>query len=318
MYDVVAVTQEMLDEAAGVNEAIAQMLATAPSTHTVPPEETRRARVEGRGWMGPIARVDTAVDRVVPGPDGDIRLRTFTGDRVEGVYLHIHGGGWVLGGADQQDVLLSHLADEAHVAVVSVDYRLAPEHPFPAGPDDCAAAAAWVCEHATAEWGTDRIVIGGESAGAHLAVLTLLRLRDRWGAADTIRAANLVFGAYDLSMTPSQRSWGDTNLVLSTPIMEWFGDQFLPDTTPEERRRPDISPLYADLAGLVPALFTVGTRDPLIDDSTFMAMRWRTAGNDTTLSVYPESIHGFVAFPTGIARMSLAEQGAFVADHVAP
>jgi acetyl esterase len=221
----------------------------------------------------------------------------------------------VLGGADQQDMPLQRVADEAGVVVVSVEYRLAPEHPFPAAPDDCAAAAEWVVANAASEWGTDRVVIGGESAGAHLAALTLLRLRDQLVAPDAIRAANLVFGAYDISMTPSQRNWGDANLVLSTPIMEWFGEQFLPGWSHEDRRRPEVSPLYADLAGLPPALFTVGTRDPLLDDSLFMSMRWQAAGNQATLSVYPESIHGFVAFPIAIAQASIAEQITFIAEH---
>jgi len=313
MYEVVDVPQEMLDEAAAVNGMVAELLAAAPSTHTLPPEETRRARIEGKGWMGPLTHVDTAVDRTIPGPGGDVTVRTFTGDRVDGVYLHIHGGGWVLGGADQQDVLLQRVADEAGVVVVSVEYRLAPEHPFPAGPDDCLAAARWVIDHAADEWGTDRLVIGGESAGAHLSALTLLRVRDDLAAPNAFCGANLVFGAYDLAMTPSQRAWGDTNLVLSTPIMEWFGEQFTPGWTTDERRRPEASPLYADLAGMPPALFTVGTRDPLIDDSLFMAMRWRAAGAEARLSVYPESIHGFVAFPTGIARLSVAEQIDFIA-----
>lgn len=317
MFETIDFPQEALDESAALNAAIAELLAAAPSTHTLPPEETRRARVEGRGWMGPLTFVETAVDRHVPGPAGDLRLRTFTGDRVDAVYLHLHGGGWVLGGCDQQDVLLQRLADEAHVAVASVEYRLAPEHPFPAAPDDCVAAALWVLEHAADEWGTDRVVIGGESAGAHLAATTLLRVRDEHGSTGAIAAANLVFGAYDLSMTPSQRLWGDQNLVLSTPIMEWFCDHFLPGTSPERRREPDVSPLYADLSGLPPALFTVGRRDPLLDDSLFMAARWRAAGNETSLSVYPEAIHGFVAFPTEIGRASVAEQIAFIARHAA-
>jgi acetyl esterase/lipase len=102
--------------------------------------------------------------------------------------------------------LLHTLATRAHLAVASVDYRLAPEHPFPAGPDDCEAAACWLVEHAQREFGTSRLLIGGESAGGHLSALTLLRMRDRHGAADAFCGANLVFGAFDLGMTPSQRN----------------------------------------------------------------------------------------------------------------
>jgi acetyl esterase/lipase len=211
--------------------------------------------------------------------------------------------------------------------VASVDYRLAPEHPFPAGPDDCEAVARWLLAGGAAELGSDRLVIGGESAGAHLSVLTLLRLRDsdgdagvgggggaaaRDGAATGFLGVNLVFGAYDLGGTPSQRRWGDRNLVLSGPIVDWFLDCFLPGRSPEERRDPAVSPLYADLADLPPALFVVGDLDPLLDDSLFMAARWLAAGNDADLAVFPESIHGFSAFPSALAARAQAMQIAFV------
>jgi acetyl esterase/lipase len=231
------------------------------------------------------------------------------------VYLHIHGGGWVLGSAFQQDVPLWTLANEASVAVVSVEYRLAPEHPFPAGPDDCEAAALWLVKSAAAEFGeaaSTKLVIGGESAGAHLATLTLLRLRDRHAISSAFTAANLVFGVYDLSMTPSQRRWGERNLILSTPIMAWFYDYFLPGVTVEDRRDPQCSPLYADLDGMPPALFSVGALDPLLDDSLFMAARWEAAGNDATLRVYPEAVHGFNAFPMAIAGIANAGMHDFV------
>jgi len=233
------------------------------------------------------------------------------------VYLHLHGGGWVLGSSHQQDVGLWRLANEAQVAVVSVDYRLAPEHPYPAGPDDCEAAALWLVESAAREFGTERLVIGGESAGGHLAAVTLLRLRDRHGVADRFVGANLVYGAFDLSMTPSQQRWGDRNLVLSTPIMAWFYDCFLPGHATDGRRDPDISPLYADLAGLPPALFSVGALDPLLDDSLFMSSRWRAAGNDATLLVYPEAIHGFNAFPLAVSGLANTAQWEFVARSLA-
>jgi acetyl esterase/lipase len=106
-------------------------------------------------------------------------------------------------------------------------------------------------------------------------------------------------------MTPSARSWGDRNLVISTPIMEWFNEMFLPGTTDEERRSPEVSPLYADLGGLPPALFSVGSLDPLLDDSLFMSARWRAAGNQATLQVYPESVHGFIRFPTSIGALAV-------------
>src|SRR6185312_8878873 len=102
----------------------------------------------------------------------------------------------------------------------------------------------------------------------------------------------------------------------SAPIMTFFVDGFLPGRTPEARRAPDLSPLYADLRGLPPALFTVGTLDPLLDDSLFMDARWRAAGNESELRVYPESIHGFNAFPLALARAANAAQYAFLAAHL--
>lgn len=308
----VQVSDELLEQSRTINAAVEQLLAASPSVHLVPPAVTRAQRANGTGAFPAPIKVDACQDRTIAGRGGDITLRIYLPDEIRGVYLHLHGGGWVLGGADQQDLLLQLLASRAHVAAVSVDYRLAPEHPFPAGPDDCETAACWLLEHAKREFGSERLFIGGESAGAHLSALTLLRMRDRHNAAAAFHAANLVFGVYDLGMTPSQRNWGDRNLILSTPIMQWFYDLFTPGLTDTQRRDPALSPLWADLHGLPPALFSVGALDPLLDDSLFMAARWEAAGNDAELLVYPESIHGFHGFPTGIAQLAIEAQLAFV------
>jgi acetyl esterase/lipase len=195
----------------------------------------------------------------------------------------------------------TRLAAACNVATVSVDYRLAPEHPWPAGADDCEAVAAWLLEDAAAEFDTDRLVIGGESAGATLAVITMLRVRERFDAIDRFGGANLVFGAYDLSRTPSQRQRDDTVLI-DAETMRHVVPWVFPGIDAEGLRDPGISALYADLHGLPPALFTVGSEDPLVDDSVFMAARWELAGNEAELAVYPESPHGFTMFPTAIAR----------------
>src|SRR5205085_9248892 len=138
------------------------------------------------------------------------------------------------------------------------------------------AAAVWLAgEEGRAAAGAEGpLAIGGDSAGAHLAVVPLLRLRDRHGITSAFDAAVLQYGGFDLSMTPSQRMWGERNLVLSTPIIRWFGDQFLPGRTREECRDPDISPLYAELHDLPSAIFTIGTADALLDDQLLMAARW--------------------------------------------
>ena len=250
--------------------------------------------------------------RNIPGPDGnDIPLRIVAPDNPRGVYFHIHGGGWVLGGADMQDPKLERIADNTGLAVVSVEYRLAPEHPYPAGPDDCEHAAVWLVTVAKAEFGSDALAIGGESAGGHLAAATLLRLRDRHGYTG-FRGANLVYGAYDLSMTPSQRLFGDERLVLRTIDMVQFYNAFLP--TISDRRDPDISPLYARLHDMPPALFSVGTADALLDDTLFMHARWIAAGNRAELAIYPGGAHGFTLFPNALSEQASARMDAFLRE----
>jgi acetyl esterase len=296
-------------ETAEFNAKLEAAIAAAPPMTAFPPAAIRKAREEGRSIFGPVQTVESARERRIRGPAGELSLRVLVPDAVRGVYLHLHGGGWTLGAANQSDVRNHAIARHCGLATVSVEYRLAPEHPYPAGPDDCEAAALWLAQSAAAEFGTTRLWIGGESAGAHLAVLTLLRLRDRHGLAP-FAGANLVYGCYDLSMTPSQRRWGERNLVLSTPIIQWFADFFVPD--PARRRDPDVSPLYADLAGMPPVLFSVGTLDPLLDDSLFLHARWIAAGGQAELAVWPGGIHGFDAFPTQLSRAARARMEAFL------
>jgi len=293
------------------NEQIEKLLAETPPLHHQTPQQIRAARASGQGAFGPIVLLPHAETRTIRGPAGEIPLRIFRPKQVRGVYLHLHGGGWAIGSEDMMDPALDALANAAGAVVVSVGYRLAPEHPYPAGPDDCEAAALWLVEHARREFGSERLVIGGESAGAHLSALMLVRLRDRHGATP-FSGANLVYGCYDLGLTPSARNWGERYLVLSTPIIEWFTNMWVPDRA--RRADPDVSPLHADLRGLPPALFSVGTLDPLLDDSLFMASRWTAAGNRAELAVYPGGVHGFNLFPLPLAEQANRRCHAFVAD----
>ncbi|MCY4652786.1 MAG: alpha/beta hydrolase, partial [Dehalococcoidia bacterium] len=203
-----------------------------------------------------------------------------------------------LGRAHLQDPRNEEIANTCSAVVISVDYRLAPEHPYPAALDDCEVAALWVVRNAMSEFGVDSLAIGGESAGGHLAATTLIRMRDKHDFTG-FSGANLVYGVYDLSMTPSQRNWGDRLLILNTPIMDWFYDHFVPS---DLRRDPDVSPLYADLSDMPPALFTIGTLDPLLDDTLFMHTRWAAAGNEAELAIYPGGPHGFDGHPTQLAQ----------------
>lgn len=300
------------EETRNLNRIVEQALAAIPPIHTQEPAEIRAARERGDGPLPKLQISERAETRSIPGPAGTLTLRIFRPKKPRGVYLHIHGGGWVLGGAHQQDPLLESIADRCALTVASVEYRLAPEHPYPAGPDDCEAAACWLARNAKAELGSDRLLIGGESAGAHLSAVTLLRMRDRHGFSE-FAGANLVYGCYDLSLTPSVRRWGNRNLILSTPIIEWFTDHFVP---PARRHEPDVSPLHADLRGLPPALFTVGTLDPLLDDSLFMHARWLSAGSPADLALYPGCIHGFNAFQNRAGRDAHERQLSFLAARI--
>src|SRR5690606_38657883 len=130
---------------------IREMAASQPPTYTREPAEVRAAMAQGGGVRGPIVRSENAIERTIPGPGGDIGLRCFVPANPRGAHLYIHGGGWALCTNDSSDPRLEAIAHENNVAVLSVDYRLAPEHPYPAGPDDCEAAALWLAQHAQGE-----------------------------------------------------------------------------------------------------------------------------------------------------------------------
>lgn len=286
-------------ETKGINDFIVGAMKDMPEWWEIGVATFREQRARGEGAFPLAPKSPRAREIEIDGKGNKVKLRIVAPEgSPKGVYLHIHGGGWTLGGADQQDPMLERIADNAGLACVSVEYRLAPENPYPAGPDDCEAAAIWLAKNAKSEFGTDALTIGGESAGGHLSAVTLLRMRDRHGYTG-FKGANLVFGAFDMSMTPSQKAFGDERLILRTIDIEKFGDAFMPPQV--DRRDPDVSPLYARLHDMPPALFTIGTRDALLDDSLFMYSRWIAAGNEAELAVYPGGAHGFVAFPGEIA-----------------
>lgn len=299
------------DETRALNAAILAKLSALPDTWSVPLAVIRDRRARGLGPFPLSPQSARAETIVIAGKHGPIGLRAIrpTGGGARGIYLHFHGGGWTLGAVDQQDDLLERIAEATGLVAVSVDYRLAPEDPYPRGPDDCEAAAVWATTEGQALFGARGLAIGGESAGAHLAVVTLLRLRDRHGRTP-FRAANLVAGCYDLALTPSARRFGAERLILTTRDIEMFVRHFL--VHGGDVADPDISPIHADLNGLPPALFTIGTRDALMDDSLFMAARWSAAGNAAELAVYPGGAHVFTGFAHMQAETALGRCEAFL------
>jgi acetyl esterase/lipase len=164
--------------------------------------------------------------------------------------------------------------------------------------------AAWLLKHAEAEFGSDRLLIGGESAGGYMAAAVLLRIRDELDAIDFVDGANLVFGVYDWGRSPSQRGIRPTGGpdLLNPEGIVFFTECYLPGRTDDERRDPTISPAFADLRGLPPALMSVGTSDHLVDDTLMLASRWAAAGNEVDLFVAPDMPHGFMGFPCGIGE----------------
>ncbi|WCB91574.1 Monoterpene epsilon-lactone hydrolase [Baekduia alba] len=219
-----------------------------------------------------------------------------------GVYLEIHGGGFYMGSATASDVRNRQLADALGIAVASVDYRLAPEHPWPAAPDDCETAALWLAEHAEQRFGTTKLAVGGFSAGATLAMTTLLRLRDRGIA---FGSAVLQFGTYDLSaQTPAGRLIAD----------EYFLDAYAGAAS--DRTDPDLSPIYAELTDLPPVLIIVGADDILLEDNLAIAARLSAADVDVDLRIYPGSPHGFTAHPTPMARVALEDIETWLSGHL--
>jgi acetyl esterase len=260
-------------------------------------ERARSAFSAGAPGPQPVQMVVEAVGRQVP-----VRIFTPAGGRARGVYLDIHGGGFYMGLAARGDAHNRSLAHGLGIAVMSVDYRLAPEHPWPAAPDDCETAALWLVEEATTSFGTARLAIGGVSAGATLAMSTLLRLRDL-GVADPFVGAVLQFGTYDMSgQTPAGR------LLDGEIFIEAYAGGVA------DRTHPDISPLFADLRGLPPALLVVGGLDVLLEDNLVMAARLSAAGGEVDVRVYPESPHGFTLHPTSMARAALADIESWLAD----
>lgn len=274
-----------------------------------------------------VARARAAMANVyLPSPAAEVRdiagvpCRVFTPKQAaRGVYLHFHGGGMMIGAPEMSDPMNVDLCERFGLAVVSVDYRLAPEHPHPAGPDDGVAVAEWLLAHAAEEFGSDRLLIGGESAGGYMSAIVLLRIRDELQAADRVAGVNLVFGVYDWGRSPSQRGIRPVDAIdLLDPIgIEFFTGCYLPGLTDDQRRESSISPAFADLRALPPALMSVGTADHLLDDTLMLASRWAAAGSEVDLLVLPEMPHGFMAVPCGTTKVWAKHTDQWFADVLA-
>jgi acetyl esterase/lipase len=255
-------------------------------------------------------------DVVIPGPGGNVRLHIFTPERApRGVIVRIHGGGWAAGAPEDDEALNDRIARACGVVIVSPEYRLTPDVTIREQILDCVAAVRWVAEQSEKRFGTAKLMLAGTSAGGHLAASTLLRLRDLGDAAFAkVVGVHLDCGVYDLSLSPSARSATDKTPVLPRQLLDGLVDVGLPGVPAEERRAAALSPLYADLAGMPPALFTVGSLDPLLDDTLFLSARWKAAGNEARLDVWPEAAHAFTNMSAPLAGPALERTVGFISE----
>lgn len=266
-----------------------------PALQDMTPEQARTTFRAFAALM-PVPETGAVADHSVPVDGGEITVRVFSPlehDRQNPlpVLVWFHGGGFTVGDLATSDATAAELANSTGCVVANVDYRLAPEHPFPGPLEDCYAAVQWVVD-AAADLGVDsaRVAVGGDSAGGNLAAAVCLLARERGGPA--IRFQLLVYPCLDPRRSyPSYRENGE-GLLLTASVMEWFWHNYLGDGDPEA---PLAAPIYApDLGGLPPALVVTAEYDPLRDEGEAYAERLRQAGVIAESSRYDGQIHGFV------------------------
>ncbi|MGI9508814.1 MAG: alpha/beta hydrolase [Geminicoccaceae bacterium] len=262
-------------------------------------------------WNAELPELAKVRDFSIDGPAGEIPLRMLQPKDIEteGVILYFHGGGFVLGSLESHHRMMRLLAIESRATVIGVDYRLAPEHPFPAPLDDCLASVRWLQDMGRRlDLDAKRIVLAGDSAGANLALACLLRLRDRHEALPV--GAGLFYGCYWSRLgTPSHQRFGDGSYRLSSDEMGWFWDQYLGD---RGKGDPLAEPMDADLTGLPPLFLNYGEVDPLADDTRELTTRLDRAGVVHECVGYPGLVHGFLQMT---ARVQPAAEAMAVAGH---
>jgi acetyl esterase len=275
-------------------KAVLDQMAAAdqPPIHELTPAEARAA-------MGALAAMGQYPDELasitdlsIPGPAGEIPARAYRPHSAEPLpaLVYIHGGGWVIGDIESHDSVCQQLSTQIPAVVVSVDYRLAPEHPYPAALQDCFAATRWVHGHGS-DLGADssRLAVAGDSAGGNLAALVCVKARDEGGPALAFQL--LVYPATDLTNSyPSYEENGE-GYLLTKDSMRWFVDHYISEA---DRKNPDASPMYVeDLSGLPPALVITAEFDPLRDEGEAYAARLREAGVPAIATRYDGMIHAF-------------------------
>lgn len=293
-----------------IAELIEQLDSGFPPVHTMTGAQAR-AVIKSRFVPPPQPEpVHEVSDQKIGGPGGDIAVRVY---RPDGAGLPIlvfaHGGGWVFCDLDSHDGLCRDLANRIGAVVVSVDYRLAPEHPWPAAAEDVYAVVTWAADNASALGGDPaRIVVGGDSAGGNLAAVTALMARDRNGPALAGQLLLYPVIAADFD-TESYRLFG-SGYYNPLEALQWYWDQYVPALA--DRAHPYAAPLHGDLHGLPPAVMVITGHDPLRDEGIAYARALRDAGVAVSECSYVGGVHGFMTMPmldiAGRARAEVSRE----------
>lgn len=269
-----------------------------PAYETLTPDEAREYYRQARFVTNPEPPELKSVEPLaIPAHHGSIPARIYTPKtprQTNGLapcLVFFHGGGWVIGDLDTHDVVCRKLADEGQLIVISIDYRRAPEHKFPAAVNDAMASTAWIAAHAR-EFGIDaaRLLVGGDSAGGNLATVVAIAARDGKGPA--ISGQVLIYPATDLAMTHPSHSEPETSILLTHSVVRWFCNHYLNSAADIHDWRA--SPARAQtLVGLPPAYLLTAGADPLRDEGDEYARRMKQAGVAVTHRTFPGQFHGF-------------------------
>jgi acetyl esterase len=283
--------------AAGLLQQMAEQ--AMPPLNEMSPAEARLAAEGFRAMAGEPEEVADVSDRTIPGPGGDIPIRVYTpagaGSRALPCLIYYHGGGWVLGDIIGTDTICRAVANRTGCKIVSVEYRLAPEHKFPAPLDDCYAALEWVAASGgSIRVDTGRLAVGGDSAGGNLAAAVALRARDEGGPA--LRMQLLIYPVTNHDFDTASYQENGAGYLLTQDMMKWFWDHYL--NSADEGKQAVVSPLRADsLRGLPRAFVLTAEFDPLRDEGEAYAERLREAGVEVTHKRYEGQIHAFWQMP---------------------
>lgn len=292
------VLQALLDAAAAAN---------LPPVETQPLDVTREGALafamSGAGAKQPVAEV---TDREVAGPAGDIPVRVYTpeGDGPFPVVTYLHGGGWVFMGIETHDWICRRLTNAARAIVVSVEYRLAPEHRFPAPLDDCMAVVHWLADHA-GELGGDplRLAVAGDSAGGNLAAAVTLASRADGGP--RLAAQALVYPVTDAACATPSFVQNAEGYLLTASTMRWFWQQYLGEAGDPDDGYASVL-RHADLRDVPPTLVITAEFDPLRDEGEAYAEHLAAVGTDVTLRRFDGMVHGFLGMDGLVPEADLA------------